>query len=292
MTYRKRFAALGMSLVLTASFFTGCNVKKSLPSLKSEEKESEIQSEFDTYTDELFEEEVTLNTIALHYTLADPAAYGINDYEISLGSVTDESLSESVTMLENMRSSLDDFSYPALRDDQQLTYDILDDYSKLELDNAKLYLYSEVLQPSTGTHTQLPVLLAEYTFRCEKDVTDYLELLSLLPSYFDEIIQFEKSKANAGLFMSKQNADTVISQCQDFIENPKSCFLIETFDNRIESLSTLSTSAKEEYRSQNETYVLKKIIPAYKNLAAAIEELKDSGSNKGGLCNYEDGKDY
>ena len=92
--------------------------------------------------------------------------------------------------------------------------------------------------------------------------------------------------------MSKQNADTVISQCQDFIENPKSCFLIETFDNRIESLSTLSTSAKEEYRSQNETYVLKKIIPAYKNLAAAIEELKDSGSNKGGLCNYEDGKDY
>ena len=71
MTYRKRFAALGMSLVLTASFFTGCNVKKSLPSLKSEEKESEIQSEFDTYTDELFEEEVTLNTIALHYTLAD-----------------------------------------------------------------------------------------------------------------------------------------------------------------------------------------------------------------------------
>ena len=83
MTYRKRFAALGMSLVLTASFFTSCNVKKSLPSLKSEEKESEIQSEFDTYTDELFEEEVTLNTIALHYTLADPAAYGINDYEIS-----------------------------------------------------------------------------------------------------------------------------------------------------------------------------------------------------------------
>ena len=70
--------------------------QKSLPSLKSEEKESEIQSEFDTYTDELFEEEVTLNTIALHYTLADPAAYGINDYEISLGSVTDESLSDHI----------------------------------------------------------------------------------------------------------------------------------------------------------------------------------------------------
>ncbi len=72
MTYRKRFAALGMSLVLTASFFTGCNVKKSLPSLKSEEKESEIQSEFDTYTDELFEEEVTLAPAAAAAKVAPP----------------------------------------------------------------------------------------------------------------------------------------------------------------------------------------------------------------------------
>lgn len=52
MTYRNT-AALGMSLNLLL-FFTGCNVKKSLsfPEILKE-KESEIQSEFDTYTDEL-----------------------------------------------------------------------------------------------------------------------------------------------------------------------------------------------------------------------------------------------
>lgn len=292
MTYKKRFAALGLSLMLATSFLTGCEIKKSLPSLKSDEKETEIQSEFDSYTDELFEEEVTLNTIALHYTLADPAAYGINDYEISLGSVTENSLSESITLLENMRSSLEDFSYSALREDQKLTYDVLDNYSKLELDNANLYLYSEVLQPSTGTHTQLPVLLAEYNFRCEKDVRDYLELLSLVPSYFDEIIEFEKTKADAGLFMSEKNADTVISQCREFVENPKSNFLIETFDNRIEQLSMLNSATKEEYRSQNESYVLKKVIPAYENLASEMKDLKKKCSKKGGLCNYENGKEY
>ncbi len=292
MTYKKRLAALGLSLILAASCLSGCDIKKSLPSLKSDEKETEIQSKFDTYTDELFEEEVTLNTIGLHYTLADPAAYGINDYEVSLGAVTEDSLSESVTLLENMRSSLEDFSYSALREDQQLTYDVLDEYSQLELDNADLYLYSEVLQPSTGTHTQLPVLLAEYSFRNEKDVQDYLELLSLVPSYFEEIIEFEKSKAQAGLFMSEKNADTVISQCEEFADNPKSNFLLETFDNRIEQLSTLNAASKEEYRSQNESYILKKVIPAYEDLASAIKDLKKDCSEKGGLCNYENGKNY
>ena len=133
MTYKKRFTALGMSLALTLSLLlTGCDIKKSLPSFKSDEQQAEIQAEFDSYMDELFEEEVTLNTVGLHYTLADPAAYGIDDYEVSLGSVTEDSLSESVTLLENMQSSLEDFSYSALRTDQQLTYDVLDDYSKLE----------------------------------------------------------------------------------------------------------------------------------------------------------------
>lgn len=289
---KKRLTALGLSLLLTVSFLTGCDLKKSLPSLKSDEQESEIQSGFDTYMDELFEEEVTLNTVSLHYTLADPAAYGIDDYELSLESVSEDSLSESISLLENMRSSLKDYSYPALRTDQKLTYDILDDYSKLELDNADLYLYSEMLQPSTGTHTQLPVLLAEYNFRCEKDVTDYLELLSMVPTYFEEIASFEKSKAEAGLFMSKKNADTVISQCKQFTENPESNFLLETFDNRIEQLSTLSSAAKEEYRSQNESYVMNKVIPAYKTLAKEIKSLKKQCSTKGGLCHYENGEKY
>ncbi|MCI8327504.1 MAG: DUF885 domain-containing protein, partial [Lachnospiraceae bacterium] len=292
MTYKKRFAALSLSLLLTASFLSGCNIKKLFPSLKSDEKETEIQEEFDSYLDEFFEEEITSNTINLHYTLADPAANGINDYEISLGPITEDSQSEDIALLKEVRSSLNDFSYSALRKDQQLTYDILDDYSKLELDNADFYLYREVLEPSTGIHTQLPVLLAEYSFRCEKDITDYLELLSLIPSYFDSIIEFEKSRAEAGLFMSKKNADTVISQCRDFSKDSESNFLIETFDSRIESLTILNAATKEKYREQNESYILNKVLPVYDNLADKIKSLKKYCSTKGGLCNYENGKEY
>ena len=177
-------------------------------------------------------------------------------------------------MQEEIKSALDDFSYSSLTKEQQLTYDILDRYSSLELDNADLYLYSEVLQPSTGTQAELPVLLAVYAFRSEQDVKDYLEILNLVPNYFDEIIAFEKEKAKAGLFMSEKNADTVINQCQEFTENPESNFLIETFNNKIESLSNMSAADKEAYRNQNETYVLEKVLPAYEKLGSQINKLK------------------
>lgn len=292
MTYKKRFAALGLSLILSLSLFTGCEAEKSLPSLKSEKAQAEIQSEFDAYMEELFKEEVVLNTISLHYTLAEPNNYDLSDYEVSLGSISEESLKESISMLEDIQSSLDDFSYSSLTKEQQLAYDILDRYSSLELDNADLYLYSEVLQPSTGTQAEFPVLLAEYAFRSEQDVKDYLEILNLVPNYFDEIIAFEKEKAKAGLFMSEKNADTVINQCQEFTENPESNFLIETFNNKIESLSNMSAADKEAYRNQNETYVLEKVLPSYEKLGSQISKLKKYSSNKGGLCNYEDGKEY
>ena len=45
-------------------------------------------------------------------------------------------------------------------------------------------MLQEVLGPSLGTQAQLPVLLAEYTFRTSQDITDYLKLLSDLPAIF------------------------------------------------------------------------------------------------------------
>lgn len=292
MSYRKRIVAFGLSFIVAISSLTGCAAQKSLPSLKSEEAKAEVRTDFDTYMEDLFKEEVALNTISLHYTLADPAACGLTDYEVSLGSIGEESLQEGVDLLKNIQSSLDDFSYSALTKEQKLTYDILDDYSTLELDNANLYLYSEVLCPSTGTHAELPVLLAEYSFRSQKDVLDYLEILELISNYFDEIIAFEKEKANAGLFMSEKNADTVIKQCKDFSANPDSNFLIETFDSRIEALPNISASDKESYRHQNETYVKEKVLPSYTKLADSISNLKGFCSDKGGLCNFEKGTDY
>lgn len=83
---------------------------------------------------------------------------------------------------------------------------------------------------------------------------DYLKLLALTDEYFDQIISFEKEKADAGLFMSDFACQNIIDQCNAFIADSDNHYLIETFNTRIDKLTGLTQSEKDHYRLQNEKY--------------------------------------
>ena len=112
----------------------------------------------------------------------------------------------------------------------------------------------------SGVQTQIPVLLSEYQFQSKEDVDAYLELMKTTPDYFNSLIAFEQEKAQKGLFMASYTADTVIEQCQAFIDMGDSNYLISTFVDRIQKLTDLSESEKSDYIQKNaymlQTYVL------------------------------------
>ena len=58
---------------------------------------------FETYTNDLFEDQVSQNTLNLHYTLADPKEYGIDDYTVTLGAAAIEDAGEYYAAIENSR---------------------------------------------------------------------------------------------------------------------------------------------------------------------------------------------
>ena len=246
---------------------------------------------FDFFTEHSLTE-VTENTINLHFTISDPEKYGITDYPVTLGDLSNDAMSDSNARLENYLSGLSSFSYTELTLNQQLTYDILENYFQLQLDMADMYLYDELLRPSTGVQAQLPILYEEYSFNSKKDVEDYLKLLALTDEYFDQIISFEKEKADAGLFMSDFACQNIIDQCNAFIADSDNHYLIETFNTRIDKLTGLTQSEKDHYRLQNEKMLLEHIFPAYENLAAALTDLLGSGTNENGLCYFPEGKQY
>ena len=80
---------------------------------------------------------------------------------------------------------------PDLSPDNRLTQQILSLYYETQLLPARQYLLDEALSPSLGTQAQLPILLAEYTFRKEDDVRNYLKLLTSVDSYLESILSFE-----------------------------------------------------------------------------------------------------
>lgn len=290
---KKKVASSAVCVALAISLFAGCAHFESIEySQEISEENPQTVEAFDQFINDIFETEVTENTINLHFTISDPEKYGITDYPVTLGDLSNDAMSDSNARLENYLSGLSSFSYTELTLNQQLTYDILENYFQLQLDMADMYLYDELLRPSTGVQAQLPILYEEYSFNSKKDVEDYLKLLALTDEYFDQIISFEKEKADAGLFMSDFACQNIIDQCNAFIADSDNHYLIETFNTRIDKLTGLTQSEKDHYRLQNEKMLREHIFPAYENLAAALTDLLGSGTNENGLCYFPEGKQY
>ena len=204
-----------------------------------------VEQQFDAFTEQLFLDEIVLNTINLHYTLAYPENFGITEYEPGLGSFAIEEMRKSYDEMKQLKKELESFSYEQLTKEQQFTYDIILDYIETELSVEDLLLYTEVLGPVTGYQAQLPVLLAEYKFRTVRDIEDYLALVSKVDDIFTELVEFEKEKSKAGLFMSDYVAESIIDQCRQFIENPEENYMIAVFETEINACEGLSEEEKK-----------------------------------------------
>lgn len=251
-----------------------------------------VSERFDAYIDDLFLEDVVGNTINLHYTLAYPENYGITDYEVTLGDYSTDDVDEAYQELEEMKAELLKFDRSKLTDEQRLTYDILLDSVETSLSVRDLTYYDEWLGVISGYQAQLPVILAEYTFRTEKDIQDYLELISQIDEMYEEVIVFEEKKSEAGLFMADYVADEVIAQCEEFIADPEENYMIEIFEDKIEEFEGLSKEKKEEYIQENYDIITTQVVEGYQTLIDGLTSLKGTGTNELGLCYYEDGKEY
>lgn len=246
---------------------------------------------FREYTLEMFCREAAANTVNLHYTLKEPENYGITDPPVTFGSFDIEGEAVKAAS-ENIRQSLLGFSYDDLDTQNKLTYDVLNYQLKSMDKSAEYLLYEEPLGLVSGVQTQLPVVLSEYQFYDRQDVDDYLALLKTTGEYFDSLIRFENQKAEAGLFMADYAADTVIEQCQAFLDMGDGNYLYSTFADRVEKISKLTKEEKSDYIQDNALAIQDYVFPAYEKLISSVEGLKGSGKNEKGLAFLPRGKEY
>ena len=204
MKFRKRIIASILSAML---FLVGCS-NISLP--------TNANAAFKNFTFSLFQQEVSSNTINLHYSLTEPEKYGITNSVTTLGSF-DFNEASTLASIENLETALHKFSYDLLSEENQLTYDILAHHIENSKKDISYYLYEEPLSPVTGVHAQLPILLAEYQFYNKEDVKTYLALLKTVPDYFSSLVRFEQQKSASGLVMSDELVDAVVEQCSAWV---------------------------------------------------------------------------
>lgn len=247
------------------------------------------QKRFEKLCDNIFREEVGGNSLTLHYTVANPYAYGIDAGKVTLGTEM-PSASDKKRLLKNFLA-IQTIARGSLSAEAQKTYDLLQYSLGVRLDGLRFENLREPLTPSIGIQSQLPVLLAEYAFRSEQDVINYLKLLSCVPGYFDSILAVENKKLKSGTFMDSETAGELISYCEQFTAGREHHFLTETFRERLEKLK-LSARKNSIYIEENASLLEKTIFTAYERLARFLKANENAGNKPCGLAAYPEGRNY
>jgi len=276
-----RLFALFLSLILVISL-VGCK----------EKTQEDIQKSYHTFLDKVFKDQVTSDSLSLHYTLANPENYGIKNIKPTLGTFSIDQMKKDIIDAENNRNKLQEFNYDWLTKEDQITYEILNDVFSKNLAIGTYPYLVEQLGPTTGLQAQLPILFAEYAFYSKDDITTYIKLLNCVDDYFTSLEEFEKEKSQKGYFMTDDIVDDIIAQCQDFIKSPEDNFLITSFKERMEIIPDLTDKEKSDFEEKNKAAILTSVIPAYHSLIDTLISLKGSSKNENGLCGFEGGKEY
>lgn len=246
---------------------------------------------FEAFTQKVFRNEVSGSSLALHYSLAHPEKQGIRRKAASLGTIPTD-MQNTYKVCQQYEDKLKAFRYSHLSTENHMTLDSMLLYYHTEKSLGDNYLLQEPLGPSLGIQAQLPVLLAEYAFYEDRDISDYLNLLTTIRPYFQSIIKFEQKKSQAGFFMSDATLDRILAQCSAFIRNPDENYMLDIFRTKISDYGKLSGSEQQTLILTHQNLMKTEVIPAYQELMTGLEALRGTGKNPRGLAYFKGGKAY
>lgn len=275
-------------ILLSGTILFGCGQASTQTSLK--------QKKFDRFLNSCFREYAVENTVTLHFKLSNPSAYGIKaPVSPTYGDLSSDALKKNCSRSKELLQKLYTFPTSSLTKKQKLTWQIFQDYLNESIMNEKYILYSSPLG-TNGLQSEIPVTLSEYRLDNEKDIKDYLSLVNQVPELFTQILDFEQERRNAGLISPSFVISDTIDQIDQFLNaseenNP----LIQSFEDRLTEVESLSKDQKASYIANNRLLVTDKVLPAYKSLKTSLQAYTNDSKNtssKERLCEYKNGQDY
>lgn len=275
-------------ILLSGTILFGCGQASTQTSLK--------QKKFDRFLNSCFKEYSAENTVTLHFKLSNPSAYGIKTpVSPTYGDLSSDALKKNCSRSKELLQKLYTFPSSSLTKKQKLTWQIFQDYLNESIMNEKYILYSSPLG-TNGLQSEIPVTLSEYRLDNEKDIKDYLSLVNQVPELFTQILDFEQERRNAGLISPSFVISDTIDQIDQFLNaseenNP----LIQSFEDRLTEVESLSKDQKASYIANNRLLVTDKVLPAYKSLKTSLQAYTNDSKNtssKERLCEYKNGQDY
>ena len=255
--------------------------------------ETEVQKRFDELQKQWFKEDMESDYTNVHFSIVEPAKYGIKDLEVTLGDVSYEMTEEDKKSLDDLKARIEklkEFKLEDLTADQQIMYECMQYYFDLNIgfyETEKDYTFA--FTPNSGNNNNLITLFTEFDFRNEQDFRDYITLLKDTGRYIDQCIEYTRRQAADGIVQPDSVIDSVIEQCERFTANVDNNEVIKVF---VEAINKVNMTGSQELIDEVTAAAKEILIPAYKRIIEFYDsELRGKCTTSGVMADYEGGKE-
>lgn len=250
------------------------------------------------FSEELAYDMLENNPLELHYSIAYPEKMGYENIATNLVPFQETYYTNGKTYWSKRADELSKINKTFLNKENLFLYNLLHSHIQLQLNSLEFPYYENPLSRTSGVHSQLPILLSEYTFRNKEDIENYFILLSQIPDYLNGLYTYAYKQDLNGICVYKVALEEVSAQCLNlFDENTlesETHFLQTSFLERVAKLQTqgvLSQTEADAYIKRNSTLLKRLIAPAYEKLSRDLSTLKGTDSLRG-LSAHPKGKAY
>ena len=285
MNLKKIGLALAASaLILSGSGCSLFSAKKASPAPQAQTGTTEVQKAFDEFLMEETRRQLTQDALTLHFSLTDPAALGIREKPVTLGSLSEADELRHQQETEAALQNLQKFKPEDLTAVQQLNYQLLQrDLKQTSAMNEYMPLQF-LFEPNQGLIGALNQNFLEFRMETEEDVQLYLTLLADVERYLNEALTYTQNQARRGYFLQDETLDSTLAEIDRFVEKVDDNALIVNFEEKLDAINSLSDEQRQRYANENETLMKETYLPSYRHVREELEALRGSAKGQGGLA--------
>lgn len=196
------------------------------------------------------------------------------DIVITLGSYDKSEFERYYRDMHAFLDRLDEIDREALSAAERYAYDAVRESIEMDIEGEEFYGYFEPLEAFSGIQADLPVVFWLYDIRNAQDAEMYLALLATVPEFMDSLLNYERYRAELGIFMPKENLDKVLEDVKTVLSMGEDCFLIQSFESAADALSDISEEKRAELKAKNRELIQTAFLGGYRQLHDGLEKLR------------------
>lgn len=211
----------------------------------------------------------------------------LDDYSIEFTEKTARLVASRLAMLRSYDRS-------AQSESQQLSTDVLDRFLALQAEGERFRFHDYPVNQMNGVQNELPdFMLNVHPIASARDAKSYLARLSKFGVALDQVIAGLAHREAAGMLPPRFVLERVLDGVGQFLApTPAEHILATDFAERLQKVAALPEPERAQWVARVQGEIERTVYPAYRRLAAQLEQMRERAGTDDGAWHLPDGEAY